>query len=384
MVRESLVHDRFRRAGTICPRVALSVVCAGSVVGILALLSRFEPPNLLADSSPFSITVYLPVSVSAVAFDSLPAPTGIPVSTEATSSSTPAVPATPTPRSGEVNPISPPIPSPPDDVFANCAVRLEEDWNSDGLADSITSSEYNTFSEKLRELLDRNADAIPDAIRSWNYDANGRLESQASDDDADGLFDRHTLYSYDVLGRLIRIESGRESAEPDEVSDLTYDAVGDHPLIETRRRLIDGQLTVVAVLRYTYDESGHRIRIERSTQMDALPRWTLEYRWLGDLLVEATTDNDGDGQWDLSARYTYDVADRMTREDLDVYPDHLSDEWRLFDYDAHGWLVRTSHFRAGEMETDTVFRYDVDGRIVERLSETVAGRVTFRYVNSCP
>ncbi|MEV8628557.1 LamG-like jellyroll fold domain-containing protein [Streptomyces sp. NPDC051079] len=190
--------------------------------------------------------------------------------------------------------------------------------------------------------------------------------------------------THDALGRLVR-EEGSGASAPTTPRTFSYD--------------LDGRLTAAGTLAtspantYTYNDQGMLLRAQG-------PSGNSEYSYDADGNMSSRTDAAG------VTAYTYDVANR-----LDTAADPLTGTQLRYDYDEAGRLTKEEFIRTaaggqstsasqrtygydslGRQNTDTVTRtstgtpvtnttygYDLDDRLVQKVTTATSGATDNRY-----
>ncbi|MEM8886163.1 MAG: hypothetical protein AAGD14_19030 [Planctomycetota bacterium] len=283
------------------------------------------------------------------------------------------------------------------------------DLNGDGFGDQVMVLERDRFGGVVRTDYDRNGDLQPDRTVSMTRDESGNVTSWVREGESSEsvfvVFDEHgrrvredvvgkdgfsslfgfelrasLRYTYDDEGRPVRMEKfeiDKEMLRPRFALDYAYDADG--RVIRVDQTEYDRTDST----HYTYDEWGNRTATLR------------EYNGRGELSGERKTFDESGNLLRLERvsgdeiyhRETnvYDSDGRLVRREIDRSADGDVDESTQILRDADGRPVRREEIRRGdELERVWTFFYDAEGREVRReLSFGEDGRIqdvmTFAY-----
>lgn len=241
-------------------------------------------------------------------------------------------------------------------------VLVQEDYDDDGLVDTIWRRRFNASDEILFEATDQAADGVDEIVAEHTYVGERWFTDTAYDLDGDGVLQAHG-FTEQILVNAMMVQSWLDT-DGDGVyeSELTTDhtnPAGD-PVAQTWT--VTGAEPRAYV--HTYDAARRWLSWTIDQGQDGSIDWARTMSYRADLEVVAT-DSDGDGVEDERRETHLDAEGRITMVRTDA---PLGAPWEVveaYEYGANGLEeVVVTRVRGGTRTT--TFVRDEAGRILER------------------
>lgn len=240
----------------------------------------------------------------------------------------------------------------PAPIYAACEAKS---LSSDPVSSTIRSAEqtWDADGNLVRHTLDNDADGTDDVLWTWTWGADGMLTA-TQDLGGDGTIELDTTYTY-AGGLLVEV---------------LVDAI------------VEG---ADSATRYGHDAEGRVVLVELDLGADGTVEQTTTQAWDGERVAAEETDEDGDGEPDVTCAWAY-ASDDQGREVATRTCEGEDGELRLVAEtitDTNGNLVSSEEDRGGDGTTDLRLSWTLDERcLVTRTShfetDPVSGNALFR------
>ncbi|WP_143873857.1 DUF6531 domain-containing protein [Catenovulum sediminis] len=260
------------------------------------------------------------------------------------------------------------------------------EYNNDGQLEKVTDSlgfvSENKFdnSGRLIEAYDAKGN-----ITRYEYDAANRVVNKIQDYGDNTKLNTKTNYQFDGQGRKFRVIEGAGSSSQ-KITDYKFYADG------RIKQIIEDPYVIQASTRFTYDESGNTVRVEKGNlsspalqvtdyEFDKSGRKTKEILDPNGLALttEYRYDNAGNLTHKINAngsltQYHYNAVGLKTREIVDPSGLAITTQYH---YDNNGNLTRVINPNGAS----TWYVYNNDGQKIQTITETrVSGSSTYASV----
>lgn len=211
---------------------------------------------------------------------------------------------------------------------------------------------------------DTTGDGVAEVITTRQYDATGNLTQLQRDNDANGTFDHVQENVYNAGNRLVRqtVDTNNDG-NLETLKEWQRNARGN---VLSSRQLTDGVTTYSDVS--TYDSAGNRLTYSVDRDGDGAFDDAFSSTFDADNnLLETTTDLGADGSIDRTETRSYDTNGRMIERHYDSNADGNSENSTFNTYNADGLFESGQQFRNGVLQSTSTSENYVDTSIVSQF-----------------
>ena len=269
-----------------------------------------------------------------------------------------------------------PEPEPPQDVYANCHVRVEFDLHDDGEIESVAVQHYDAQSRYR-------AGEYAEGSGIRKYDWTQGIRCNGRDTDGDGQADEVYMARRDAKGNLVATASFRGNVDTPRLQ--YYERFHyDGRYLSRIDADMDGDLQ--------YDRVEHldyKLGKYYATRLDINADGEDDLRYLHEWRVDGQParrliDRSADGTIDRVETLLYDGEGRLTDYVISGDPDDPQSHRARYYYDERGRFVRFEEHINGAVHDWSETTYDDDDRVVEQRSSGVGrGLSVWRYSVNC-